>query len=83
MKLHAARGQDLSDAARLAQETGTMDRDGLLGLVAHAYGDDEITPDTTSFADRALALTLELPHERPWTGRPPDRPRGRDVGRGL
>ena len=82
MKLHAGRGQDLSDAARLAQETGATNRDALLGLVAHAYGDDEITPDTTSFADSALALALELPHDRPRTGRPPATPpgRGRDFG---
>ena len=43
MKLHAARGQDLADAARLAREAGVSDPDEMLELVADAYGADAAT----------------------------------------
>ena len=58
MKLHAARGQDLEDAARLAREAGISDPDEMLALVADAYGADAATADTGDFAERALSLAL-------------------------
>ena len=58
MKLHAARGQDLEDAARLAREAGISDSDEMLALVADAYGADAATADTGDFAERALSLAL-------------------------
>ncbi len=58
MKLHAARDQDLQDAARLARDTAITDPDQLLALVADAYGTDAATADTALFADRALSLAL-------------------------
>ena len=71
MKLHAGREVDLEDAARLATETATTDAAQLQALLEHAYGPDAVTPDTASFAERALTLDQQaLPHERPWAGRP-------------
>ena len=58
MNLHAAREQDLQDAARLARGAGITDPDQLLALVADAYGADAATADTADFADRALSLAL-------------------------
>ncbi|MDE0495530.1 MAG: hypothetical protein OXH54_16425 [Acidimicrobiaceae bacterium] len=58
MKLHAAREQDLQDAARLARDTAITDPEQLLDLVAHAYGTDAATSHTALFADRAVALAL-------------------------
>ena len=58
MKLHAARDQDLQDAARLARYTATTDPEQLLDLVANAYGTDAATSHTAIFADRAVALAL-------------------------
>ena len=62
MKLHAARGQDLSDAARLARDAGISDVDEMLALVADTYGADAVTADTSAFAERALALGAPLDH---------------------
>ncbi len=56
MKLHAARDQDLHDAARLARDAAITNPDQLLALVADAYGTDAATADTADFADRALSL---------------------------
>ncbi|MXY09007.1 MAG: hypothetical protein F4Z00_03980 [Acidimicrobiaceae bacterium] len=58
MKLHAARGKDLEDAARLARGAGISDPDEMLALVADAYGADAATAETADFAERALALAL-------------------------
>lgn len=58
MKLHAARGKDLEDAARLARGAGISDPDEMLALVADAYGADAATAETSDFAERALALAL-------------------------
>ena len=58
MKMHAARDQDLQDAARLARDAAITDPDQLLALVADAYGTDAATADTADFADHALSLTL-------------------------
>ena len=58
MKLHAARGKDLEDAARLARDAGISDSDEMLALVADAYGADAATAETSDFAERALALAL-------------------------
>lgn len=58
MKLHAARGQDLDDAARLARDAGISDPDEMLALVADAYGADAATAETSDFAERALSLAL-------------------------
>ena len=58
MKLHAARGQDLADAARLAREAGVSDPDEMLELVADAYGADAATAHTSDFAESALALAF-------------------------
>ena len=63
MKLHAARGQDLSDAARLARNAGISDIDEMLALVADAYGTDAITADTRDFASRALSLAAPQDHQ--------------------
>ena len=61
MKLHAGRGQDLEDAARLAYETGMTEPERLLDLVSDAYGSDAVTVDTSHFAERALALAKSAP----------------------
>lgn len=58
MKLHAARDQDLEDAARLARAADISDPDEMLALVADAYGADAATADTADFAERALSLAL-------------------------
>lgn len=58
MKLHAARGQDLEDAARLARDADISDPDEMLALVADAYGADAATAETADFAQRALSLAL-------------------------
>ena len=58
MKLHAARGQDLADAARLAREAGFSDPDEMLALVADAYGADAATAHTSDFIESALALAF-------------------------
>lgn len=58
MKLHAARGQDLEDAARLARDAGISDPDEMLALVADAYGADAATAETADFAERALSLAI-------------------------
>ena len=62
MKLHAARGQDLQDAARLARDAGISDVDEMLALVADAYGTDAATADTSDFANSALSLAFPQHH---------------------
>jgi len=62
MKLHAARGKDLEDAARLARDVGISDPDEMLALVAGAYGTDAATAETADFAERALSLALPQDH---------------------
>ena len=58
MKLHAARGQDLADAARLARDAGVSDPGEMLELVAGAYGADAVTADTSDFVESALSLAF-------------------------
>ena len=64
MKLHAARPQDLRDAARLVSDTGIADPDRLLALVADAYGADAATAETADFAGRAVSLARDQHHSR-------------------
>lgn len=75
MKLHAAREQDLQDAARLARDTANTDPEQLLDLVVNAYGTDAATSHTAVFADRAVALALDdiRTHQRRFD-------RGRGIG---
>ena len=66
MKLHAARGKDLEDAARLARDAGISDPDEMLALVADAYGADAATAETSDFAERVLSVAL--PQDRALEG---------------
>ena len=58
MKLHAAGGQDLAHAARLARGAGVGDPDEMLALVAGAYGADVATAHTSDFIESALSLAF-------------------------